>query len=180
MAKLKENFKKKAIPKMKKDFGYKNDLAVPVIEKVVVNTSSLRIGQDKKFKKLIMQDLSLITGQKPRIQPARRSEAGFKVRQGLPIGAKITLRGKRMWDFLDRLVNLALPRTRDFEGIDQKSFDQQGNLTIGIKEHTVFPEIKQENINEVFGLEICIVTTADQKKQAIALLKHIGFPIKNN
>jgi len=149
------------------------------IEKVVVNIGLSEIARDKKVKEQILTDLAIITGQKPVLTKAKKSIAGFKIRQGMEIGAKITLRGQKMQDFINRLVRIALPRTRDFHGIEQKSFDSRGNLTIGIKEHIIFPEISPEDVKQVFGFEITIVTSAKTDKQAIKFLKLLGFPIKN-
>lgn len=157
-----------------------NKLAKPKISKIIINLGSGEIARNKKTKEQILRDLALITGQKPSLQKAKKAIAGFKIRQGLEIGAKITLRGKRMQDFISRLINIALPRTRDFHGIDQKSFDGQGNLTIGIKEHIVFPEINPEDIEQIFSFEITIVTTAKTDKDGIKLLKSLNFPIKDN
>jgi large subunit ribosomal protein L5 len=178
---LKEKYQKEVIPIMKQKFGYKNDLAVAAIEKVVVNigigSSALK---DKKAQELISKDLALIAGQKPSPALAKKAIASFKTRKGMTVGLKVTLRGKRMFDFLSRLINIALPRTRDFRGIDPKSVDQGGNLTIGIKEHIIFPEISQEDIKKIFGLEITIVTNAKKREEALELFKLLGFPIRQH
>lgn len=149
------------------------------IEKVVVNCSLSEMPHDEKLREIVFNDLAIITGQKPILRLARKAISGFKIRQGSPIGAKITLRGKRMRHFIERLVNIALPRTRDFRGIGKKAFDGQGNLTIGVKEQIVFPEINPEDIKQVFGFEITIVTNAKNDEQGAKLLKSLGFPIKN-
>jgi len=148
------------------------------IEKAVINCSLSEMPADEKLREIVFNDLAIITGQKPILRTAKKAIAGFKIRQGAPIVAKITLRGKRMRNFVERLVNIALPRTRDFRGIEKKSFDGRGNLTIGIKEHTIFPEINPEDIKQVFGFEIIIVTNAKNDEQGAKLLKSLGFPIK--
>lgn len=184
MDKLKEKFEKEVIPQMMEKFGYKNKMAVPRIEKVVINTGFGRLvgGLTKQEREKIAQeiahDLSLIAGQKPLFTKARKSIAGFKVRKGMIIGAKVTLRGRKMYDFLERLIYIALPRTRDFRGIDPDSIDKNGNLTIGIKEHIVFPEVSSENIKRIFGFEITIPTTAKTKEEAEQLFRLLGFPLK--
>lgn len=175
---LKEKYIKQVIPVMKKKFSIKNDLAVPRIRKVIINTGISSAIKEKDFKKQVEKDIAIITGQKPIARLARKSEAGFKIRKGMTVGMSVILRGQRMWDFLSRLINIALPRTRDFRGIEQTSFDMQGNLTIGIKEHIVFPEINAEKVSSIFGLEVTIVTSAKNRKQGTALLKLLGFPIK--
>jgi len=185
MLRLKEKYKKEVIPAMQEKFGYKNVMAVPKIEKVVVNTGigRLVIGktseEQKKIYNQILGDLSLICAQKPVLSKAKKSISGFKLREGMLIGAKVTLRGKRMYDFLERVIHIALPRVRDFRGIDLKCFDKNGNLTIPIKEQTVFPEVSPEKTRMVFGLEITVVTSAKKREEGIELLRLLGFPIKN-
>jgi len=180
---LKEDYQKKVIPEMKKEFGYKNDLAVPKIEKVVVNTGIGRIllntdpSQREKTIEEISSDLALITGQKPLITKSKKSISAFKLRKGMPVGLKVTLRRSRMFDFLDRLINIVIPRMRDFQGIPRKSIDKNGNLTLGIKEHIIFPEIQPEKSKRIFGLEITIVTSAKTREEAIRLFELIGFPL---
>ena len=173
-----ENYKKKIISTLQKELGVKNVLALPKIEKVVVNIGLGRVLKDEKFLEIAMQDLALITGQKPKTTLAKKSIADFKIREGMIIGAAVTLRGQRMYDFISRLINIALPRTRDFRGINVKSLDKNNNLTIGVKEHIVFPEIKGEEIRNIFGFEITVVVRAKNKEEAIALYKAMGFPIK--
>ena len=176
---LQEKYQKEVIPAMKEKFGYKNDLAVPRIEGTIVNvgigSSALK---DEKTQEIISKDLTLITGQKPVPTLARKAIAGFKTRKGMVVGLKITLRGKRMFEFLSRLINVALPRTRDFRGLSPKSVDQGGNLTIGIKEHIIFPETSGEDIKRIFGLEVTVVSSAKKRKEALELFKLLGFPIK--
>ena len=184
MIKLKDKYIKEAIPAMKEKFGYKNSMAVPKIEKVVINNSFGRMIMDKtsdekkKIKEAIIQDLSLICGQRPVLTKSKKSISTFKVREGMEIGAKVTLRKKKMYDFLDRLIHITFPRSRDFRGIDSKSIDEKGNLTIAIKEHISFPEVSPEKTRFLFGFEITVVTTAKNKKQGLELLKLLGFPIK--
>ncbi len=171
--------KEKAISILKKELGIKNVLALPKIKKVVINTGLGRVIKDEKFLEVALRDLGLITGQKPKTTLAKKSIANFKTREGIVIGAAVTLRGPRMYDFISRLVNIALPRTRDFRGIDAKSLDKSNNLTIGIKEHIVFPEVSGEEVKNIFGFEITIVIDAKNKEEAMALYKATGFPIKS-
>lgn len=178
MSLLYTKYQKEVIPAMREKFGYKNIMAVPTVEKVIVNTGVGRI-RDEKQQEDIRKYLALITGQKPAPRPAKKAIAAFKTRQGLVVGYKVTLRGKRMYDFLSRLIDIALPRTRDFKGIATSAFDAKGNLTIGVKEHIVFPEIIGEDYRFLFGLEITVVTTAKRKEEGIELLKLMGFPIKS-
>ena len=181
MSDLKQKYIKEVIPKMKERFGYKNNLAVPRIEKVIVNigigSSALK---DEKVQETTSKDLALITGQKPVPTLAKKAISGFKTRKGMVVGLKVTLRGKRMFDFVSRLINVALPRTRDFRGLNSKSVDQGGNLTIGIKEHIIFPEISTEDMKKIFSLEVTVVTKAKKKEEALELFKLMGFPIKQD
>lgn len=174
-----EKYKKEAIPQMKEKFGYRNNLAVPKITKVVVNTGIGKALKDEKMQETIAKDLATITGQKPSPTQSKGAISGFKIRKGMKVGLKITLRGKRMYEFLDRLIGATIPRIRDFRGIPEKSIDNGGNLTIGIKEHIVFPEIAHENVKLIFGLEITVVTNAKKQEEAIELYKLLGFPIKH-
>ena len=181
---LREKYQKEVIPQMMEKFNYKNPMAVSKIEKVVINTGFGRLisnltGQDQeKTVNFILNDLSLICGQNPVKTRAKKSIAGFKIRKGVPIGARVTLRRKKMYDFLERLIHIALPRSRDFRGIDSKSVDEKGNLTIGIKEHICFPEVSPEKAKSIFGLEIAVVTTAKSREEGLELLRLLGFPIK--
>lgn len=185
MINLKEKYQKEVVGAMKKKFGYKNDMAVPKIDKVVVNTGFGRLVSDKtsdekkKIQESIAHDLSLICGQAPVLTKAKKSIAGFKIREGMIIGAMVALRRKKMYDFLDRLIHIALPRSRDFRGIDAKSVDAAGNLTIAVKEHISFPEISPEKSKVMFGFETVIATTAKNKEQGLELFKLLGFPIKS-
>ncbi len=175
--KLKEKYKKIAIPKMKEKFGYKNDLAVPAIVKVVVNIGFNPAVKDEKTQEEIKNNLMKITGQAPAPRPAKKAIAGFKIREKMVVGLAVTLRGAKMYDFLDRLINIALPRSRDFRGLSSKGIDKSGNLTIGIKEQIIFPEISAESAKNIFGFEVSVVTTAENKKEAVELYKLLGFPI---
>jgi len=185
MLRLKEKYQKEVIPAMMEKFGYRNEMAVPKIKKVVVNTGFGRLvagktsEEQKKLETAILEDLALISGQRPILKGAKKSISGFKIRKGMPVGAQVTLRGKRMQDFLERLIHIALPRSRDFRGIAASSFDKEGNLTVAIKEHIAFPEISPEKVKNIFGLEITVVTTAKSREEGIELLKLLGFPIKS-
>ncbi len=181
---LPEKYTTEVIPQMMEKFGYKTKMAVPKIRKVVINTgfgkqvAGKGAEEQKKIIDLILQDLGLISGQKAVMTLAKKSIASFKIREGLAIGAKVTLRRKRMVDFLERLIHIVLPRTRDFQGIEPKSFDKKGNLTIAVKEHITFPEILPEKAKNIMGLEITVVTNAKNPSEGLELLKLLGFPIK--
>lgn len=162
---------------LKGDFGYKNVMQAPKIEKVVISVGTGRV-QDKAKLALIQDRLARITGQKVSPRPAKQSIASFKLREGDIIGYQVTLRGKRMIHFVDKLIHIALPQTRDFRGLKASSIDEMGNYTIGIKEHTIFPECEDEEIKDVFSLAVTIVTTAKNKKEAEAFLRHIGLPLQ--
>ena len=175
---LLEKYKKEVIPLMKEKFGYKNNMAVPRIVKVVVNTGIGRALKDEKIQEAITRDLAMITGQKATPTLARGAISGFKIREGMVVGLKTTLRGKRMYEFLDRLVGGAIPRIRDFRGLSEKFIDKGGNLNIGIKEHIIFPEIANEDVRYIFGLEVAVVTNAKKREEAVELFRLLGFPIK--
>ncbi len=178
MLRLLEKYRKTVIPAMQKNFGIENVMAVPKIEKVVINTGIGRIVKEEKTIERIAKDLTTIVGQKPVFRKAKKSISGFKLREGVNVGISVTLRGKRMYDFLDRLVAIALPRSRDFRGIETKNFDKMGNLNFGIKESSIFPEINYENVKDIFGLEVTVVTTAKNREKGVELLRQMGFPIK--
>ena len=178
MSRLLEKYRKTVIPAMQKVFNIENVMAVPKIEKVVINTGIGKLVKDDKTADRIAKELTLIVGQKPVYRKAKKSISGFKLREGVNVGISVTLRGERMYDFLDRLISIALPRSKDFRGIDSKNFDKTGNLNFGIKESSIFPEINYENVKDIFGLEITVVTTAQNREQGVALLKQLGFPIK--
>lgn len=180
MLRLKEKYQKEVVPAMKEKFGYRNDLAVPKIEKVVVNTGIGKALKDSKIREEIERDLSLITGQKPKHTPAKKAVSGFKIRKGMIVGLKVTLRRERMYDFLDRLIHIALPRSRDFRGIPERCVDEYGNLNIGIKEQIIFPEISAESTRNIFGLEISVVTTCKTHKEGVELFKLLGFPLRTS
>ena len=178
MSELQDKYRKQVIPAMREKFGYKNDLAAPKIEKVVVNTGIGKSLKDQKIQDEIAKDLALITGQKPTPRPAKKAIATFKTRKGMIVGLAVNLRGQRTYDFLERLINTALPRSRDFRGLKGKSIDKNGNLTIGIKEQIIFPEISAESARNIFGSEICVKTTAETREEGVELLRLLGFPIK--
>ncbi len=167
----------KAFEALSKTHGYTNRMSVPHIEKIVVSTGTGK-KRDKKQSEIIADRLALITGQKPAPRAAKQSVASFKVREGEPIGFQVTLRGTRMYDFLDRFIHIALPRTRDFRGLPTSSIDNVGNVTIGIREHTIFPETVDEDLRNVFGLAVTIVTTAKTHDEAQAFLRHLGMPFR--
>ncbi|MEA2113706.1 MAG: 50S ribosomal protein L5 [Patescibacteria group bacterium] len=177
MLKLEEKYHKQAVLAMKEKFGYKNNLAVPRIVKVVINTGFNPEKKDKKAQEEIARDMALITGQKPAPRQAAKAVSAFKTREGMVVGMVATLRGKRMYDFLDRLINIVLPRSRDFRGLLEKNVDERGNLNIGVKEQIVFPEISAESAKNIFGLEIAVVTTAKNHQEGVELFKLLGFPI---
>lgn len=177
---LKEKYQKEIIPKLKEKFGYKNSLAVPRLEKVVLNVGLGEGLKDKKIIDIVENSLTHITGQKPVKTKAKKSISSFKIREGMVIGMKVTLRKTRMYDFIDKLVNVSLARVRDFRGLSSDAVDKQGNLTIGFKEHIVFPEIRPEEIEKVHGLEVTITTRAKDKEEGLELLTLLGFPFKKD
>ena len=166
------------VPALEKELGYKNINQVPRIDKIVVNAGLGDVKDNAKSFNMAVDELGLITGQKPLVTTAKKAVANFKLREGMKIGAKITLRGEKMWEFLDRLISVALPRVRDFRGISPKSFDGKGNYSMGIKEQLVFPEIDYDKIEKVRGFDVCIVTSANTDSEAKALLEHLGMPFK--
>jgi len=179
MNRMQERYQKEAVPGLLKAFQYKNVMQVPHIEKVVVNIGLGGEAMDNpKMLEAAMGDMTTITGQKPIMTKARKSIANFKLREGRIIGTKVTLRGAKMWDFLDRLVNTALPRVRDFRGVPTKSFDGRGNFTLGVRDQLIFPEIDYSKVEKMRGMNITIVTTAGNDDQARALLKHMGMPFR--
>lgn len=178
MTTLKAYYQKTIIPKMKKDFGYVSVMQVPGISKITLNMGLSEAVGDKKIIDAAMSDLAKISGQKPIVTRARKSIAGFKIREGWPIGCKVTLRNVRMYEFLERLIKIAIPRIRDFQGFSKKSFDGRGNYTFGIREQIVFPEIDYDKIDAIRGLDVTITTTANTDKEADALLREFGFPVR--
>lgn len=176
MARLKDFYKETVVPQLKEKFGYKNVMQIPKIEKVVINVGAGEAKDNSNVITSIVEDLTAITGQKPVVCTARKSVANFKIREGMKIGAKVTLRSDRMYEFLDRLFNLALPQVRDFRGINPKSFDGRGNYNMGIKEQLIFPEIEYDKIDKIRGMDISISTTAMSDDEARELLRLMGAP----
>ncbi len=175
---MKEKYINQVFKEMKKEMGYSNFLAMPRIEKVVINSGVGKFSREKEKVDELIMALAEITGQRPVKTKAHSAISGFKIRKGMEIGLKVTLRGKRMWHFLDRLINVGLPRMRDFQGIEDKSIDAKGNLNIGIKEHLIFPEIAADKAKNIFGLQVTVVTKAKNREEAIRLYKILGFPLK--
>lgn len=173
---LKKLYQEYIIPEMMKRFGYKNVMQVPRLVKIVINMGVGQATQDPKLLEMAMKELAKITGQQPVIRRARKSISNFKLRAGMAIGCKVTLRRERMYEFLDRLINAAIPRIRDFRGLSDKSFDGRGNYTLGIKEHVIFPEINVDEVERIFGMDITIVTTAKTDEEAYELLRLFGMP----
>ena len=178
MARLKELYKEKVAPAMQQEFSYKNPMQIPSITKIVVNMGVGEAAQNSKLMEGALADMTKITGQKPVVTRARKSIANFKLRDGMPVGCRVTLRGERMWEFLDRLVNVSLPRIRDFKGVSPKSFDGRGNYTLGIKEQIIFPEIDYDKVDKIRGMDITICTTASTNEEGYALLKHFSMPFR--
>ena len=176
MPRLKELYREQVVPSLEKELGYQNVMQVPRVEKIVVNVGLGEALQSAKALDAAVRDMATITGQMPIITRARKSIAAFKLREGNPIGAKVTLRGNRMWDFLDRLCNLALPRQRDFRGISPDAFDGRGNYSLGLREQLIFPEVDYDTIDKIRGFEVTIVTTAQTDEEGFQLLHHLGMP----
>ncbi|MEJ2041803.1 MAG: 50S ribosomal protein L5 [Reinekea sp.] len=179
MSRLKDLYKSEVVSKLQEEFGYKNVMEVPRVTKVTLNMGVGEAIGDKKQLESAVKDLEAIAGQKVVITKARKSVAGFKIREGWPIGAKVTLRKDRMWEFLDRLVDISLPRVRDFRGINPKSFDGRGNYSMGVKEQIIFPEIEYDKVDKLRGMDITITTTARTNDEGRALLKALSFPFKS-
>ncbi|MCS6298109.1 MAG: 50S ribosomal protein L5 [Nitrospira sp.] len=175
---LRETYRDQVVPALMKEFGYGNLMQVPRLERIVLNVGMGEAIQNVKLLESAANELGIITGQKPVTTRAKKAIAGFKLRQGMPIGAKVTLRSRRMWEFLDRLISLALPRIRDFRGISPKAFDGRGNYTLGLKEQLIFPEIEYDSVASIHGMDITIVTTARTNDEGKALLKHLGMPFR--
>ena len=176
MARLKDFYKSDVAPALMNKFSYKSVMEIPKLDKIVINVGAGEVRDNSKVIDAILRDLAAITGQKPLVCKARKSVANFKLREGMPIGAKVTLRGERMYEFLDRLFNIALPRVRDFRGINANGFDGRGNYNMGLKEQLIFPEIEYDKIDKVRGMDICFVTTAKTDEEARELLKLMGAP----
>ncbi len=179
MARLKDKYLNEVVPAMVKKFGYTNIMQVPKIEKVVVNAGLGDVKDDAKKFQAVVEEIALITGQAPIVTKAKKSVANFKVREGMNIGAKVTLRGERMYEFIDKLLNIALPRVRDFHGVSANAFDGRGNYALGIKEQLIFPEIEYDKIDKVRGMDIIFVTTANTDEEARELLGLMGMPYAN-
>ncbi|BDX05081.1 50S ribosomal protein L5 [Planctobacterium marinum] len=178
MAKLHDFYKESVVPQLAKEFGYKSVMQVPRIEKITLNMGLGEALTDKKVLENATNDMQLIAGQKPVVTKARKSVAGFKIREGYPIGCKVTLRGDRMWEFFERLVSIAIPRIRDFRGLNPKSFDGRGNYSMGIKEQIIFPEIDFDKVDKVRGMDIVITTSANTNEEGKALLSAFNFPFR--
>lgn len=185
MEHIKETFEKKIAPQLQKRFGYKSPMAIPRLEKVVLNSSYGKMGSGKsldeqrKIGEAIAEDMALIAGQKPTLTKARKSIATFKLREGAPVGVRVTLRGEKMRDFLERLVRVVLPRSRDFRGLSLSSVDKTGNLNVGIREHLFFPEVSPEKSKVAFSMEVAVTTTAKTREEGLELFKLLGFPFSN-
>jgi large subunit ribosomal protein L5 len=179
MARLKEFYWQKVVPALRQELGYDNVMQVPRLEKIVVNMGLGEATQNAKVLENGVSDLSLITGQKPIVTKAHKSIANFKLREGVAIGCAVTLRGERMYEFLDRLVSVALPRVRDFRGVSDRSFDGRGNYSLGIREHTIFPEINLDKVEQVKGFTVSMVTTAKTDAEGRALLRALGMPFRS-
>ena len=179
MSRLKERYHKEIIPALAKEYNYKNVMAIPKLEKIVINIGMGEAIQNSKLLDAAVDELSLIAGQRPVITRAKKSIASFKLRKGMTIGCMVTLRGERMYEFLDRMVSVALPRVRDFRGLSTKSFDGRGNYTIGLRDQLIFPEIDYAKVNKIKGMNITLATTAKTDDEARTLLRHLGIPFRN-
>jgi len=177
-ARLYKQYKEEIIPKLKEEFSYDNIMAVPKLQKIVINAGVGDAVENEKVLDTVVDNIATISGQHPVKTRAKKSISNFKIREGMPIGCKVTLRKRIMYEFLDRLINLALPRTRDFQGVPDRSFDGRGNYTLGIKEHTIFPEIDTDNVDKIHGLDITFVTSAETDEEAYALLNLFGMPFQ--
>jgi large subunit ribosomal protein L5 len=178
MARLRDRYREEVAPALQERFEIQNSMRIPKLEKIVVNMGVGEAVQNNRALDGAMEDLARITGQKPQLRRARKSIAGFKIREGMPVGARVTLRGERMWEFLDRLVTIALPRVRDFRGISPRSFDGRGNFALGLREQTIFPEVSYDSIDAMRGLDVAVVTTAETDDEARELLRMLGMPFR--
>src|SRR5690606_443636 len=178
MSRLKERYQSEAVPALIKKFGYRNPMQVPKVEKIVINMGVGDAAQDSKALDAAMANLAALSGQRPIVNRAKKSVANFKLREGMPIGCRVNLRGQRMYDFLDKLINAVLPRIRDFRGISPRSFDGRGNYTLGIREQLIFPEVDYDSIDKLRGMDISIVTTAKTDEEALELLTVLGMPFR--
>ena len=175
---IKEKYLAEAVPALQQKFGYKNVMEIPKLDKIVINMGLGDCKDNAKAFEMAINELTTIAGQKPMVTKAKKSIANFKLREGMPIGVKVTLRGEKMWEFMDRLFNVALPRVRDFRGINPNSFDGRGNYSLGIKEQLIFPEIEYDKIDKVRGMDVCFVTTANTDEEGRELLKLMGAPFE--
>ena len=180
MARLKDRYREEVAPALKDRFEIQNPMRIPGLEKIVVNMGVGEAAANSRALDGVMEDLSRITGQKAQVRRARKSIAGFKIRDGMPVGARVTLRGERMWEFLDRLVTIALPRVRDFRGISPRSFDGRGNFALGLREQTIFPEVSYDSIDATRGMDVAMVTTAETDEEARELLRLLGMPFRTS
>ena len=177
-ARLHERYREEIVPKLREEFGYGNPHQVPSVTKVVVNVGMGEATQNSKLLDRAMEELTVITGQKPALRRAKKSVSNFRLREGQGIGAKVTLRGTRMWEFLDRLLTVALPRVRDFGGVSEKAFDGRGNYTLGVRDQTIFPEVDYDAVERVTGMNVTMVTSATTDAEGRALLRHLGVPFR--
>jgi len=180
MARLKEDYNSRVAPAMKEQFGYKNPMQIPSVTKIVVNMGVGEAATNSKLMEGALSDMAAITGQKPVTTRARKSISNFKLRDGMPVGCRVTLRGEQMWEFLDRLINVTLPRIRDFRGVSPKAFDGRGNYTLGLKEQIIFPEIDYDKVDKIRGMDITICTSANTNDEGRALLKEFKMPFRKN
>jgi len=180
MARMKDRYVAEIAPALRERFGIENPMRIPRLEKIVVNMGVGEAAQNSRALDGAMEDLARITGQKAQLRKARKSIAGFKIREGMPVGARVTLRGERMWEFLDRLVSVALPRVRDFRGISPNSFDGHGNYALGLREQLIFPEISYDAIDTTRGLDVAVVTTTESDEEARELLRLLGMPFRDS
>jgi large subunit ribosomal protein L5 len=177
-ARLREHYLKSVVPALQKEFGYRNPMAVPKLEKISINIGLGEASGNPKLMDSAVSELAAISGQKPVVTKAKKSIAAFKLREGMSIGCMVTLRGDRMYEFLDRLMNIALPRVRDFRGVSPKSFDGRGNYTIGLRDQLIFPEVDYNKVDKLKGMNVCITTTAKTDAEGLALLRHLGMPFR--
>ena len=180
MARMKDRYREEIAPALKDRFDIQNPMRIPKVEKIVVNMGVGEAVQNSRAMDGAMEDLAKITGQKAQVRRARKSIAGFKIREGMPIGAKVTLRGERMWEFLDRLISISLPRVRDFRGISPNSFDGRGNFALGFREQLIFPEISYDSVDATRGLDVAVVTTAETDEEGRELLRLLGMPFRTS
>jgi len=180
MARLKDRYREEVAPALQERFGIQNPMRIPKLEKIVVNMGVGEAAANSRALDGAMEDLAKITGQKAQLRRARKSIAGFKIRDGMPVGVRVTLRGERMWEFLDRLVSIALPRVRDFRGISPRSFDGRGNFALGLREQLIFPEISYDSIDATRGMDVAMVTTAETDEEARELLRLLGMPFRDS